>query len=116
MGGVAAVGLLSVLNVPATAELYTLSLHDALPILHDAALVRMHEPGAESGADACDVTVRQRVVGDQLRERAALAEPGDEVDALLGEGPTLAELIADDALSHRQSRRLNSSRTVMSYS
>src|SRR3712207_9195339 len=40
-------------NDAATAEIYTLSLHDALPILHDVAIAAMQHAGAAVGKRRC---------------------------------------------------------------
>ena len=48
-----------------------------------AALVRVRERGAERRADPQDVAIRQRAVAQQVGERRALDELGDEVDGVL---------------------------------
>src|SRR5437588_5879968 len=74
------------LNASAITEIYTLSLHDALPIL--------------VGLEAADVNeVLQELVAD-LAETAA----ADEV-----------QLVGRNHLVDRKSTRLNSSHTVISY-
>src|SRR3712207_9416871 len=83
-------------NDTATTEIYTLSLHDALPILTlcpaDApTVVRLHPDDlAELPADAlAELPDTVRVVGDLSVERAgAVAETGaTRVDAQLGAAP-----------------------------
>src|SRR5436190_9768860 len=75
-------------NVPATTEIYTLSLHDALPISH---------PG-RSGE----------------RPGGALELQGRPLRLLLGGSERHAEADVHDA-ADRKSTRLNSSHTVISY-
>src|SRR5205807_10567833 len=76
-------------NDPATPEIYTLSLHDALPILLAA---RGEYDRARASYDAL------------------LAGAPDHVDALADRGNVLAKLGRD-----RKSTRLNSSHLVISY-
>src|SRR5260221_586474 len=83
-------------NDTATTEIYTLSLHDALPIYLGRVLV-------------AEVGTRQVALGE-LHHRAG---------PLDGHGPALRATVAvpaeDDAAEDRKSTRLNSSHTVISY-
>src|SRR3712207_7993573 len=80
-------------NDTATTEIYTLSLHDALPILH--------ERGGESGADA---PVRDRGAAPVLP-----VARGARARARLPRTPR------DPARQDRKSTRLNSSHANISY-
>src|SRR3712207_8471470 len=79
-------------NDTATTEIYTLSLHDALPIFAD----QHHEHGAETDAGAADVGGEaghgRGDGGDEQRDRAGDRQPRD-----------------------RKSTRLNSSHANISY-
>src|SRR3712207_8911896 len=80
-------------NDTATTEIYTLSLHDALPILH----LRLDGFQVLGGEGALDVEVVVEAVGDRRadRELRAWEEVGDRLD--------------------RKSTRLNSSHANISY-
>src|SRR3712207_8862156 len=80
-------------NDTATTEIYTLSLHDALPILVDRG-----------------VGLEQVRAADQLVHRAD-AERGHDPPQLLGH----EEEEVDDVLGDRKSTRLNSSHANISY-
>src|SRR5256885_12803783 len=82
-------------NDTATTEIYTLSLHDALPISHD----RLAREGRGSpAADVAAVAQHGQLVGDLEQ----LLQPmGDVEDAF--------------ALGRSESTRLNSSHLVISY-
>src|SRR3712207_7455600 len=81
-------------NDTATTEIYTLSLHDALPI----SLLQVVEPGQLSAAG-----VAARVVAQQVTDRVQ----GERL------GHALGGLRAEDA--DRKSTRLNSSHANISY-
>src|SRR5687768_1680698 len=96
-------------------ELYTLSLHDALPIFAGRLLVYLpHDPhigisqkiGDESGRAA----LRER-----LRELAGPEEKGGFIVRTLAESAAEEELRADLAYLDRKSTRLNSSHGYISY-
>src|SRR2546425_5615371 len=76
-------------NDTATTEIYTLSLHDALPIyvvgldvaVHDPALVRVREGPGDLNEDLADFGRGERAArGEHARERLAAQELHDEVD------------------------------------
>src|SRR3712207_8601579 len=90
-------------NDTATTEIYTLSLHDALPICHAAGV--LHRPGVELRHEELVVLVeRVRVVEDPVVE----VEPG------LGDRE---DLVRVEVLGQRdrKSTRLNSSHANISY-
>src|SRR3712207_7404899 len=87
-------------NDPATTEIYTLSLHDALPIYHRAA-GEVEERLLER-AQRVDVEVVRRLVEEQ--DVAAALEQLGQVDA-----------VALAARQDRKSTRLNSSHANISY-
>src|SRR5687768_18362956 len=82
-------------NDPATTEIYTLSLHDALPIL----VIVQHMPERFTAAfarrlnESSAMSVREAAAGDVLRPGIALIAPGED----------------------RKSTRLNSSHGYISY-
>src|SRR5205085_9442826 len=99
---------------PATTEIYTLSLHDALPIYGADRLPRVHVL-AHADADAREVRVHRAhavAVGDRHDDSPApakLARPGD-----------LSRRCCGDRRPHRarvdrKSTRLNSSHSQISY-
>src|SRR5688572_31620602 len=84
-------------NDPATTEIYTLSLHDALPILFPRGLSR----------SSCDHRARSRVDGVAVRYRSNSGLPaGPRVDLQRSR-----QAIVQD----RKSTRLNSSHSQISY-
>src|SRR3712207_7671254 len=80
-------------NDTATTEIYTLSLHDALPI----------SPGRLSDLDALGLLVVHSVPHDDLQQ------------AILEAGADLAPIYAFGQLQDRKSTRLNSSHANISY-
>src|SRR3712207_8074241 len=78
-------------NGTATTEIYTLSLHDALPISEDLGLVATEQTHVGGGSG-----------------QSVLAEPGLQVVGEVGEGERLD-------LGDRKSTRLNSSHANISY-
>src|SRR5689334_24031843 len=101
-------GLLVFFNVPATTEIYTLSLHDALPILRAVALGSPRARGRAAGVDPRRVqrqdrrTERARRLYDRGRDRRQARHPESGRDA---------RQVQPD----RKSTRLNSSHSSISY-
>src|SRR5205807_8807495 len=99
---------------PHTTDSYTLSLHDALPILDDRAVALEREPGGNADhqlladPDVEDVRV--------LREGGCADRGENDCDALVAVECFSRELV--EARAHAQDRkstRLNSSHLVISY-
>src|SRR5206468_12445025 len=84
----------SLFNHPATPEIYTLSLHDALPIYNAAIGGPRH--GRKHGGESC-------VAAENFQNHEALVGAGGGFTAML---PTMAD---------RKSTRLNSSHDQISY-
>src|SRR5437588_5040541 len=78
----------------ATSDIYTLSLHDALPIFEEAPVFLLHE---------------------LARRNSKLAAQGHEVLQVTTRLKDLVALCCELAVSDRKSTRLNSSHTVISY-
>src|SRR5207302_10558244 len=92
---------------PATTEIYTLSLHDALPIFV------AESEGRIDGNTTSQDAVRRNAPADQFRFRF-LASHTIEVDLALHPG-RLALKISLDRQEDRKSTRLNSSHVKISY-
>src|SRR5205085_10424087 len=88
------------LNATATAEFYTLSLHDALPICTDIVIGVVAQPG----------------IGNRVRSGMAAWDPesGTAMPQFTQEIQGLAFLTAPDS-GDRKSTRLNSSHSQISY-
>src|SRR5439155_21294296 len=92
--------LSSLSKQPATTEIYTLSLHDALPIYE-----------AERGEECGD---EDRLV-ERVHDRAAAADPREEDADDRGEDRDAAERERIERQPDRKSTRLNSSHVAISY-
>src|SRR5688572_32088758 len=88
------------MEAPETNEIYTLSLHDALPICAVPHDVVVDDVEADREAHAHSVDVEQR------RRRARRVVPRDEIDEVGREHPPERD---------RKSTRLNSSHSQISY-
>src|SRR5207249_11568815 len=93
---------------PATTELYTLSLHDALPILHhDARVFVVIEPGALQ----LFVVEGEAERAHEVQARAGVRREPDDVAGVRRD----FGLDQDDVNQDRKSTRLNSSHVSISY-
>src|SRR5439155_6806018 len=90
-----------------TTELYTLSLHDALPIWPTRSFDRRNCKILRY----LQVDVESCVVGGQMKKSTAVILPASFVALLLGVGPEDAGKMTAD----RKSTRLNSSHVAISY-
>src|SRR5258708_25436946 len=93
-------------NDPATPEIYTLSLHDALPICHGIR-PRLHRGGAARAHELSRALHPRRDLSRAAGREGGRAQP-------LPVGPRAIDLAVDEALD-RQSTRLNSSHQIISY-
>src|SRR5207302_9987076 len=92
--------------------IYTLSLHDALPILDPV----LEDPRIEASDSGCQFDVRRGLPhGLDVRTREEdLVAP--HLDLRLSHDPSLArELLPEEILEDRKSTRLNSSHVKISY-
>src|SRR5207248_7830402 len=93
------------LTVPSTTEIYTLSLHDALPISEDPCVVDEDVEAAEAVDRLLDHPLRAGEVRDVLAVRNRRA--AERLD--------FAHHVMGGALIDRKSTRLNSSHRTISY-
>src|SRR5207249_10516607 len=98
-------------TAPPTSAIYPLSLHDALPILHDFARHGMDVDGLERER----LRRRRREARERARDRVQPVDFGQDPPGRLGERRVEVPAVLLLALRDRKSTRLNSSHVSISY-